>query len=583
MAQKISARTNNKIDASHLRKWLEIWPWALVLDGLDEVASSASRDILMDQIHSFTIEAEMANADIFIIATTRPQGYSGEFQEDRYRRISLAPLNPEQAISYAETLAGVRHSNDPEMREKVADRTRIAASEPFTARLMRTPLQVTIMSILLEARERAPQARYALFDAYYETIYSREISKPGPLAKLLESRKNDINVLHDRIGLLLQAQSQKTGEADASISRSVLHRLSIERLLSEGYSDIDSQKLADSIVTAVTQRLVLIVPKALDDIGFEVRSIQEFMAGRALVSGRDNIVLDRLKETIPSIHWRNTWLFAAGRVFSQREHMRRDLIGLLEEVDTADLLRMVVAPGADLALDLLDDDLAAATPSLERVLARYALTLLDYPPDQDLIRRADIILRLAKKDNMIKAACEQVIEQGLNGSPAQKKSVETVLYVWKNQKGPLAYYARQITNRQELAAKNPETHLSEEMAGRTIGYLVANHEKYSELSEDDHEIADSLIRNLNNVGVLPHNAPIESATRLLTAPSLGLSLFDIYLSKPAIAELLAACVINSAKQTWSGAAELRNLLRSWLQRREVADNILEITPFSQDS
>jgi hypothetical protein len=582
MAQKIGARTNTKIDASHLRNWLQIWPWLLVLDGLDEVASSTSRDILMDQIHNFTVDAEMVKADVFIIATTRPQGYSGEFREDQYRRVSLAPLSSEQAISYAEILAEVRHSNDPEMREKVTERTRIAASEPFTARLMQTPLQVTIMAILLEARERAPQARYALFDAYYETIYSREISKPGPLAKLLESRKNDINALHDRIGLLLQAQSQKTGEADASISRSVLRRLSVDRLLSEGYLDAEAQQLADSIVTAVTQRLVLIVPKALDDIGFEVRSVQEFMAGRAMVSGRDNLVLERLRETIPSIHWRNTWLFAAGRVFSQREHMRRDLIGILEEADTTNLLRMVVAPGADLALDMLDDDLAAATPSLQRVLARNALTLLDYPPDQDLIRRADVIFRLANKDDFVKAACEQVIEQSLNGSPTQQKSAEALLHVWKNRTGTLAYYARQLINRLELSAKVSATQLTGGMTGKTIGDLVRSHEKYSALPEDERRLSDALIEKLDDVKVLPNGASIESATKLVTSPALGLSLLGIYLSEPAITELLAACVISSAKDGWSGAAELRNLLRSWLQRREVADEILAITPFPQE-
>jgi hypothetical protein len=535
---------------------------------------------LMDQIHDFIIEADVADADLFIVATTRPQGYAGEFTSDRYQHISLAPLTPKQAIIYAERLAEVRYSGDPDMRDNVVSRMKIAANEQFTARLMRTPLQVTIMSILLEARERAPQARYALFDAYYDTIYAREVSKPGLMARVLESRRNDINVLHDRIGLLLQAKSEKEGEANASIPKSTLYDLSVERIRAEGYSSDQAHKLANDILTAVTQRLVLIVPKAIDDVGFEVRSIQEFMAARALVSGPDPAVSVRLREIVPSAHWRNTWLFAAGRVFAEREHIRRDLIELLAEVDNSNLLNMVVAPGADLALDLLDDDLTYSTPFIERVLARHALTLLQYPPDQDLGRRALVLFRLANKDDIISAAAEQQIAQALNGSEAQHKAAEIILRVWKEQSGTIASRARQTINQIDLSASRSWTKVGlPRKAGRTVGDLVTDRIHQADLSAGDRTLVDNLVEELNKVPIRPIAGPIESVTIALSEIPATRNLLDRSLSRHAISDLLALATIDASQHTWSGSAELRNILRAWLQRRYAADNVLALTPF----
>ena len=588
MAAKLSARTSSKVESAQMRKWLKTWPWLVVLDGLDEVASASARDTLMDQIHDFTIEADIADSDLFIVATTRPQGYAGEFTSDRYQHISLASLTPTQAIAYAKRLAEVRHAEDPDMQSNVTARMRSAASEQFTARLMRSPLQVTIMSILLEARERAPQARYALFDAYYDTIYAREVSKPGPMAKILESRRNDINALHDRIGLLLQTNSEKRGEADASIPKGILYDLAVERIGFEGYSDEQAQKLANDILKAVTQRLVLIVPKALDDVGFEIRSIQEFTAARALVSDSDSAVRNRLREIVPSAHWRNTWLFAAGRVFAQREHIRSDLIELLAEVDNSNLLNLVVAPGADLALDLLDDDLTSSTPALERVLARHALTLLQYPPDQDLARRALVLLRLAIKDDVIAAAAEQQISQALNGSESQHKAAEVILRVWKEQSGRIASRARQVINQIDLSERRswtsdpprrPVRSDPPRRPVRTVGELVKDRIEGVDLNEEDRALLDHLVTELDKLSIRPIAGPIESATIALSEIPATRSLLDEALSRQAIADLIAHATIDAGQRTWSGASELRNILRAWLQRRYAADKILALTPF----
>ncbi len=73
---------------------------------------------------------------------------------------------------------------------------------------MRSPLQVTIMSLLVERRPRAPQSRHDLFDAYYEVIYAREVGKSGWLAAFLDEHRKDVDALHERVGLLLHRKAE---------------------------------------------------------------------------------------------------------------------------------------------------------------------------------------------------------------------------------------------------------------------------------------------------------------------------------------------------------------------------------------
>jgi hypothetical protein len=577
ITDQINSRTSASIDVPKMRNWLRKWPWLVVLDGLDEVASRHARDTLMGRISDFMTEAARANADLFIVATTRPQGYTGEFSADQYMHIELDSLMANQAIAYAKRLAEVRHANDLDMRLKLSDRIEDAAAQDSTARLMRSPLQVTIMSLLLEGRERAPQARYSLFDAYYETIYAREAAKPGAIGMLLEERRGDINALHDRIGLLLQIHAEKLGGADASLPRNQLRDLAIARLTAEGYEPADSRKLADEIIRAVTQRLVLIVPKAIEDVGFEVRSIQEFMASRAIVTGPDEIVTSRLREVVPSAHWRNTWLFAAGRIFAQREHLRAALVGLLPQIDASDLVCMVVAPGSDLALDLLDDDVASTAPNLRRVLARHALTLLQYAPDPDLKRHSLVLFRCSSEDRLIGAAAEQAIAQALQANPAQAIAAETICRVWKDQVGALAAHCRQLIGRLESAQRRGELSRSQ-APGLTMAGLLRSAVDTAEVTTEERKMVEALMPLLESMRVLPEGVTIDRATVLATDDR---GLFQECLSHASIADIFANAAIHAASETWVGASELRNLLRAWLQRRSAGEKILAMTPFPE--
>jgi hypothetical protein len=583
IAEKVGLQTSDQLDAAGMRPWLQNFPWLLVLDGLDEVASATARDTLMERISAFLVEVEMAGADLLMIVTTRPQGYVGELDSAHYNHITLDSLTPLQATEYAKKLAEVRHSDDPEMRRKLIGRTAIAANEESTARLMRSPLQVTIMSLLLEGRERAPQARYDLFEAYYETIYARESGKPGDIRRLLEQQRSHINALHDRVGLLLQVKGEKAGGADASIPKPELRDLALERLLAEGFLEKRAADLADQIVNAVTDRLVLLVPKFVDDLGFEVRSIQEFMAARAIVSGTDESVLKKLRITAPLTHWRNTWLLAAGRLFALREHLRLSLLALLAEIDASGMVAMVVASGADLALDLLDDDITATTPRLQRMLVNHALTLLNYPPDQDLQRRALALFRSANQDPIARTSIITAIDQALRATPARAKSARIVCQVWRNQKGLLADSARTLATRGDFTSKAGVSRaLVDELRQKerpSMADLVRPNITNAKLTKAQRAKAEKLLDDMAGVPLLVDRVDLERSSGLASRMTANRSVVEGSLKYPAVADAIATAALDTANISWFGASELRNLLRSWVQRQSVGEYLIATTSF----
>jgi hypothetical protein len=121
IAQDVSRRGGAEISGAQLAEWLKRWPWLVVLDGLDEVAALPAREQLMRQISEFLIDAAASDADLLLVATTRPQGYAGEFASEDYRHLTLAPLTPAAAVAYAKHLAEVRLFDDPDLQQQVIE------------------------------------------------------------------------------------------------------------------------------------------------------------------------------------------------------------------------------------------------------------------------------------------------------------------------------------------------------------------------------------------------------------------------------------------------------------------------------
>lgn len=391
LLRRIEQLSERTLTTDDLRSWLKAYPWLIVLDGLDEVPVSSNREQVIDSVQNFLIDAQACNADLLLVATTRPQGYNNDFSPAYYRHFELLPLDVPRALHYADRLLEQRWGGDRDKIDILKQRLQRAGEEEATARLMRSPLQVTIMAMLVENVGQPPRERWRLFNDYYRVIYNREQQRDIPAAELLNSYKADIDAIHQRVGLRLQAISEHSGGTDALLPNTEFAELIKQRLESEGHTGQDGERLQADIVNASIDRLVFLVAPQADKVGFEIRSLQEFMAAECLMRGSDQDVSQRLRAIAPAAHWRNVFLFAAGRCFHERQHLRDTLYTLCcelnegEGVDGGELEKATLA-GSRLALEILEDGALAKAPGQLKLFANLALRLLELPPCEEQTR-----------------------------------------------------------------------------------------------------------------------------------------------------------------------------------------------------
>lgn len=424
----------SSLKANQLMKWRKSWPWLVVLDGLDEVAALGVRQGVVSAVNEFITEVNFSDDDIMILATTRPQGYSGEFGEFDFEQMNLRPLEPAEATRYGHRLTQLRLADDPLLKSQVDNRLADAANAPASSKLMTSPLQVTIMTTLLEVAQRVPDTRHALFDAYYQAIYGREIGRAGRLGELLARFRPVVDHVHEQVGLYLQRRAENAGQAEALLSEAVLRQLFVDRLESDGHGD-EATALADELVQASRLRVVLIVGAQRDLVGFEVRILQEYMAARALTNAADDQVLIALDAILPSAHWRTTWLLAAGRVLSNTPRLVDDLLQIVREADHRTASARIVRSGQRVALDLLEDDFAANVPRVRAGLLQQAVEAVNAWPQRSLRRLARVVSTAAAAGSPAGKRALASVESAFKAGGRSRASAVLMLQDWGKQPG----------------------------------------------------------------------------------------------------------------------------------------------------
>lgn len=393
VAHLIKERTDYDIVIDDLRKWLEEYPWLVILDGLDEVPASSNRDEVIAAVRDFLIDIAMCNGDVLVLATTRPQGYNEDLSPQRYQHRWLTPLSVARALHYGKSLVELTYKHNEQRKREVLNRLKKAVKTPSTARLMESPLQVTIMARLLSQVAQPPQERYRLFQQYYKVIYRREMERGVQvLSPLLRDHEANVDAIHHRTGLLLQIESEKARHTDAMITLDEFRSVVVDRLREEGFSGDSLDNLTDEMTTCATDRLVFLVPSQSDRVGFEIRSLQEFMAAEALMDSSDDLVVERLRAIAPVPFWQNVLLFASGKCFAERQWLRHSVSQICGELndDPQDNLAHYTLAGSRMAISLLEDGPAQRQPAYAQALTRTALALLALPEEGVHDRIADV-------------------------------------------------------------------------------------------------------------------------------------------------------------------------------------------------
>ena len=445
----VSERVGYKVPAPRLLSWLQQWPWLLVLDGFDEVAAAEDRAQVLEKVTEFLAQAASHQSDLLTVITSRPQGYDNEFDSPGVQHIRLEGLQRQQALTYARTFAQEHFGDDEDEATRVLGRLTEASADENVARLLKTPLQATIMTLLLAEHGHAPSDRYLLFDAYYSTIYKREAAKAKAIAQDLNDYRNEIQRLHEQVGLHLQRLSEASGSSDATLPEGLLLDLAKRDFLEAGYEEEQAKGLAVALARAATERLVLLVPKG-SGIGFEVRSLQEYMAARALTAGPESDVMRRLHAIAPSAHWRNPWLFAVGRFAADRSHLQAQLLDMVRNPG-ADPLARRIGIGVELAAALALDGIGATRPAMRQELLDILLEAFSLPPLPFEISEA--VAMLAGERPVMKSRVFSTLKRLEEGQVRADlaASAHHILAPLTTDDGPLGTAARYTVSRLKLS------------------------------------------------------------------------------------------------------------------------------------
>ena len=375
---------NILIEHKHLRSWLASYPCLLILDGLDEVPASSNRKQVIEAIQEFLNEARELESDLQIVASSRPDGYAGEFDGAEVAHRYLHPLSAERAILCAEKYVHAKIAKKDDHRAaEVVSTLRSSIKNPLIAKLMYSPLQVTFMVTVVAASGKPSESRWRLFSEYYKTIYERELQKAvPPFDRALSARRSDIDALHHRVGFILQNRAEISGGTQSDMSIGEFKSLVAECLGEHGLSNELLKHEVEMIVGAANQRLVFLTSRTPSRLSFDVRSLQEYMAAACLTNTDSTEAMPRLKQIGHSAYWRNVTMFAVGRFFDepQLRDQREKIRIFCEDLNQQNGKYERGLVGSRLAVDVLISGVMGEIPNFSRALGKIAIELLEFPP-----------------------------------------------------------------------------------------------------------------------------------------------------------------------------------------------------------
>lgn len=367
MKDRIRRISGDIVSTTTIRKMLREQAWIFFFDGLDEVPESSNRQEVLRQIHIFiSIELKELSCDCMVIGTTRPQGYNNDFDETKYKHLVVAELSKKDCHMYIQKLFELMEEQT-EQREDYIRIMKEALEDEITCRLMKTPLQITIISILVKSGGKPPHERYSLFRQYCDTIIRRE--KQKEIVATLNDNTGWLEDIHYIIGDRLQCESERAGNPSAEISKGNLNK-AIKAYVDENHDNFYEsksgiEKKVEEFLMTITERICFLCENRDGYYSFNIRSIQEYFAGTYLIKDRtDREAINNIKQIAYSSYWRNALLFALGYIELERKSLEPEIGKLCEQMNGRDnimksdySIENLCLFGSWLAVDILAEDI----------------------------------------------------------------------------------------------------------------------------------------------------------------------------------------------------------------------------------
>jgi hypothetical protein len=376
IAELAQRATSRRIEPEDIQEVFRDNPCLLILDGLDEVIDPKLRSKTLDRINEFLARMQQLHGDIQVLATSRPTGYSKEFNPEVFLHFDLLPLSQTRATQYAKRWVEAKNLLQEE-RQRVLSTFEECQEAGHTKQLLTTPLQVTIVLLIIKDKGQPPSQREGLFNKYWETILSREKAKARDIIK---SEEGLLFNLHAYLAYLLHRRAAKKDVRSLLAKDEFLKE--VRRFLRSSdrrsADEIITQR-AEQLVTEASNRLVLLVEPLPGLFGFELRSFQEFFAAAHLAqSAKDTQQrFRRLKAIAKPDHWRNVALFFVGRIMRNNVGEAANILEVVCRPLDRGGWDQYLKPGGWLSLDIGADRAMASNRDLQYNTLEYGLTVLE--------------------------------------------------------------------------------------------------------------------------------------------------------------------------------------------------------------
>ena len=366
-----------EISSKNIQEIFECKKCLLILDGLDEVVNPHLQERMLSSIYSFLDWTEHSNINLKVLATSRPNIYEDQFDPNSFLHLELLPLSSEQVEKYANKWVARRDLRKEE-QDRILRTLEECQQDERISTLLKTPLQVTIILLIIKNGGRPPGEREALFDEYWNTILKREKSKDKDIIKVDDTTLLDLNAY---VGYLLHCRaSNKTVESLLSEEEFKTSLIKFLQKKDNQSSQKDLNLRVDQFVSDAKDRLVLIVSPRPGFFGFELRSFQELFASVYLFKKRERFEL--LTSIVGSEHWHYVALFLAGRIIRVLGDEADSIVRLgCRQVDKprdGEVANDFLRPGAWFALEVAaDGSLSKPYRNLQREAIDYGLEVLE--------------------------------------------------------------------------------------------------------------------------------------------------------------------------------------------------------------
>ena len=364
------------VSSEDVQNILKFNPTLLILDGLDEVTDSELRLQMLNQLNQFIGRSEdVLKADLQIIATSRPTGYTDQFDPSHFLHLSLVSMNNKKILEYTKRWIKAKGFDSTKGNQLLSSINDCLGDTHFSL-LMNTPLQVTIFIFIILNGGTPPRQREELFEEYLEIIYKRERAKSKTI---IQTEKRLLFGLHQYLGYILHRRAissdTRSRMKEEEFSKEVFNYLRHNDQFSS--AEVLKQK-ASQLIKEAHERLVLLVKLEPEYFGFELRSIQEFFAAGYLTDTASDSTqrFKRFQAIAIPPHWRNVALFFAGRVGRSYPGEAACILEVCRDIDR-NKPDNFLKRGALLALEIACDRSFEPNRMLQKSAIEYSLTLLD--------------------------------------------------------------------------------------------------------------------------------------------------------------------------------------------------------------